>query len=141
MSAWMRLCQGLPTMELSFSDIEWGVGRAWFSFQDTEPEAFISVHVYPKSPAPLPGRTSFLRDSRVFSEEAQQTHKSIALCLWSVHQSVLFAEGITPGVKRNEMILGLAVTGAPHQPQESPREWTSAPFTLCSDHSCHYIQV
>ena len=63
------------------------------------------------------------------------------MCLWSVHQSGLFAEGVTPGAKRNEMILGLAIAGAPHQPQESPRERTSAPFTLCSDHSCRYIQV
>lgn len=72
-------------MELSFSDREWGVGRACFSFQDTEPEAFISVHVYPKSLAPLPGPTSFLRDSRVFSEEVQQTHKSIALCVFGLY--------------------------------------------------------
>ena len=88
MSAWMRLSQGLPTMELSFSDREWGVGRACFSFQDTEPEAFISVHVYPESQAPLPGPTSFLRDSRVFSEEVQQTHKSIALCVFALFTSI-----------------------------------------------------
>lgn len=83
-------------MELSFYDREWGVGRAWFSFQDTEPEAFISVHVYPKSPAPLPGPTSFLRDSRVFSEEVQQTHKSIALCVFGLYINLCYLLRASP---------------------------------------------
>lgn len=98
------------------------MSRGWFLFSKTQSPRPSSLSMSLKrARPPLPRPVSFLSDSRVFSEGAADPRVHCAVCLWSVHQSGLFAERSTPGAKRNEVILGLAVTGAPHQPPRVPQ--------------------
>lgn len=88
-------------MELSFSDGEWGWGVGVGSLSKTRSlrPSSLSMSIQRARP-PLPRPASFLSDSRVFSEEAQQTHESIVLCVFGLYINPGYLlRGLLPGLK------------------------------------------